>query len=281
NPNIDQRIARLVGVPGTLSSGGEFSAFFIEDESGSLQLATAGSLTWHYTIKGPKFEIIVTDSRTQRGYSKTDKYAPAEHLWTNAVEEQVHVDNVDPNKLMIIVSTNNIFTLPSFNADTVYGHNFIWAWWYFVFRIGTDFLLPLLQAIHIAPQFTHYNPDKNESWVPQTPGFESLLSRLARRAASDDGIRKSRILLLTGDVHFSWASRMQYWADHPFQAPTSDAQPVEAIIVQLGSSPFKKEETFADKFHSWGYIPMTDSLPGPIRWFGWNNPGSLIIAPQD
>ena len=279
NPNIDRQIAKLVGVPGTLSASGEFTGFFTE-VSGFSQLAVNDALRWHYAIKGPKFEILVTDSRTQRGYTN-DKFAPPAHLAPGALDEQIPLDNVDPTKLIIIVSTNNVFTVPTFHGEKVFGHNFILEWWYIAFRITLDIFLPILQFFHVAPKFSHYNPDLNESWVPQTPAFESLLSRLSRRTAVEDGVRRSRILLLTGDVHFSWASRMQYWADHPFDAPASAAQPVETVFAQLASSPFKKEEDFADKFHSWGYIPMTDSLPGAIRWFGWNDPGSLIVAPQD
>ncbi|HET9533258.1 MAG TPA: hypothetical protein VFQ92_23080, partial [Blastocatellia bacterium] len=279
NPNVDQQIAKLVGVPGTLSPDGEFTGFFTE-VSGFFQLAVKDALRLHYTIKGPKFEVLVTDSRMQRGYT-SDKYAPPDHLSPGALEEQIPLDDVDPNRLIIIVSTNNIFTVPSFHEEKVFGHSFILEWWYIAFRIAVDILLPILQFIRLAPKFSHYNPDLNESWVPQTPAFESLLSRLSRRCAVGDGIRRSRILLLSGDVHFSWASRMQYWADRPFDAPTSAAQPVEAIFAQLASSPFRKEEGIGDAFHGWGYIPMTDSLPGAIRWFGWNDPGSLIVAPQD
>ena len=106
-----------------------------------------------------------------------------------------------------------------------------------------------LQFIGKIPKYTHYNPDQNESWDPQTQPFEALLSRLSRRTAvATDGTRRARILLLTGDVHFSWASRMQYWADSPFEAASSAAQPVEAIFAQLASSPFKKEEAFVEGF---------------------------------
>ncbi len=280
NPNIDRQIAQLVGVPGALSAGGEFTGFF-NQVGAFFQLAVNNALRWHYTIKGPKFEILVTDSRMQRGYTN-DKYAPPAHLSSGALDEQIPLDNVAPNKLIIIVSTNNVFTIPAFHEEKVFGHSFIMEWWYIAFRIAVDILLPLAQLLHLAPKLSHYNPDLNESWVPQTPSFESLLSRLARRTAVDGGIRRSRILILTGDVHFSWASRMQYWADHPYDAPPSSAQPVEAIFAQLASSPFKKEEEgIRDKLHGWGYIPMTDSLPGAIRWFGWKDPGSLIVAPQD
>jgi hypothetical protein len=281
NPNIGQQIERLVGVPGTLSASGDLTGLFFTEVSGLSQLAVKDAIKWHYSIKGPKFEILITDSRTQRGYAN-DKFAPPAHLSPGALEEQIPLDNVDPEKLIIIVSTNNVFTIPSFHGEKVFGKKWIWAWWYIAFRITLDILVPILKLLRQIPKTTHYNPDLNESWEAQTQPFESLLSRISRRSAvSNDGIRRSRILLLTGDVHFSWASRMQYWADSPLDALASAAQPVEAIFAQLVSSPFKKEEAFAKAFHNWGYIPMTDSLPGSIRWFGWKERSQIGISPHD
>jgi hypothetical protein len=279
NSTHEQEIAKLVGIPGTLSADGQLTGLFTRVGE-FFQLSVKDSLRWHYTIKGPKFEILVLDSRTQRSFTE-DKYAPPAHMGPGALEEQVPLDDVDPNKLILIVSTNNLFTVPSLHEEKVFGRKFIFEWWYIAFRIGVDILLPLLQLIGKAPKFEHFNPDQNESWMPQTQPFEALLSRLSRRTAVAAGTRKARILILTGDVHFSFASRMQYWADRPFEAESSAAQPVEAIFAQLASSPFKKEEGFAAFFHTTGYIPMIDSLPGAIRWFGWKERSSIGISPRD
>jgi hypothetical protein len=279
--NHKQEIERLVGVPGTMNSSGQVSGIFTEEGELS-RLSTNEALKWYYTIKSPNFEILVLDSRTQKAFT-SDGYAPAHHIAAASLDEQLPLDNVDPNKVVMVVSPNNIFTVPSFHEEKVFGESFIRKWWYIAFRISVDILLPFLQLIGKVPEFSHYNPDLNESWIPQSQTFESLLSRLSRRTAMVNGeaIRRSRVLLLTGDVHFSWASRMQYWAEHPFDATPSTSQPVEAIFAQLASSPFNKEESFRDAFHNWGYIPMTDSLPGSIQWFGWKDRSSLGISPQD
>jgi hypothetical protein len=281
NPGVGQKIEKLVGIPGTLSAGGELSGLFFTESGGLSQLAVKDSLKWHYQIKGLNFEILVTDSRTQRGYTN-DKFGPPAHMSAGALEEQIPLNNVDPDKLIMIVSTNNVLTIPSLHGEKVFGKKWIWAWWYIAFRITMDIVVPVLKFFGKIPKTNHYNPDVNESWEAQTQPFESLLSRLSRRVAvAGDGTRRSRILLIAGDVHWSWASRMQYWADNPLDAPASGAQPVEAVIAQLVSSPFKKEEAFAKAFHNWGYIPMTSSLPGSIRWFGWKERSQIGISPQD
>jgi hypothetical protein len=164
-------------------------------------------------------------------------------------------------------------------GQKVFGNQFIGAWWYIAFRLALDFLQPILELIGLKPEQDVYNPDLKESWEPQTQPFEALLSRLARRTAVVDGKRTSRVMILSGDVHFSWAARMQYWADRPFEAEDSASEEVETIFAHLSSSPIKKEESsLITAFHNWGYIPMSDSLPEAIRWFGWRELSSVGIT---
>ena len=144
NPGVGQQIEKLVGIPGTLSSSGELSGLFFTESGGLSQLAVKDSIRWHYQIKGPNFEILVTDSRTQRGYTN-DKFGPPAHLSAGALEEQIPLDNVDPDKLIMIVSTNNIFTIPSHHGEKVFGKKWIWAWWYIAFRITMDIVVPVLK----------------------------------------------------------------------------------------------------------------------------------------
>ena len=282
--NQEREIARLVGIPGLVSADGQVTGIFTT-VGDVFQLARANdALKWHYTIKGPEFEFLILDSRTQRAFTE-DKYAPPAHLGPAAMEEQIPLDDLDPDKLLMVVATTNVLTIPFFHGRKVYGEKYIFEWWYFVIHILRRLLFSSLVRF-IADRlfgmsFSRYNPDLSDSWKPQTHPFESLLSRLARRLAADNGKRTARVIILSGDVHFSWASRMQYWADRPFEAEASAAEPVEAIFAHLTSSPFKKEEIYGPLFHRGGYIPLTDSLPEAIRWFGWKERSSLGISPRD
>jgi hypothetical protein len=277
-PSHEQEIARLVGIPGQLSASGELTGLFTS--VGDLfRLSRADdALKWHYSIKGPQFEILVLDSRTQREFTQ-DKYEPPAHLGPAAVEEQIPLENADPNKLFIVVATTNVLTIPFFHGSGVYGDKFIWSFWYIIMRLFRGlFFSRLVKWIMDASK---YNPDLSDSWKPQTKAFESLLSRIARRIMPENGRRTARVLFLSGDVHFSWASRMQYWAERPFEAADSPPIPIDAVFAHLTSSPFKKEEIYGPLFHKWGYIPMTDRLPDPIKWFGWKDRSSLGVSPQD
>ena len=283
-------IARRVGIPGSVAADGQVTGIFTP--VGDLfQLARANdALRWDYAIRGPKHEILMLDTRTRREYTQ-DKAALAAHLGPASLQEQIPLGDLDADKLFVVVATSNVFTIPLFFGKKVYGSKFIGAWWYIALRIVLGIFEPLLLILDKLPFFgliadpqkrTLYNPDLKDSWEPQTRAFESLLSRLARRTAPADGRQTTRVLILSGDVHFSWAARMQYWADHPFDTDTLAPQPVDAIIAQLTSSPLSKEEKDLGKaVHQWGYIPMTDKLPGAIRWFGWRQPSALGVSSQD
>src|SRR5262249_42579479 len=113
DPAILKQIQTLAGIPGTFPTSGDLTNLFFREAGGLSQLAVKDSIKWHYSIKNPQFEILITDSRTQRGYAD-DEFAPPAHISAGALEQQIPLNNVDPDKLILIVSTNNIFTIPSF-----------------------------------------------------------------------------------------------------------------------------------------------------------------------
>jgi hypothetical protein len=291
--NAERAIARHVGVPGTVAAGGQVSNVFTSAGDFFQLSREADALRWDYAIRGPNLEILMLDLRTRKEFTKDEKgVEPAAHLGPVTLAEQIPLDDLDPEKLFVVVSTGNVFTMPLFFGTKNYGDKFIYSWWYIALWLALKVFEPLLLLLDKLPLFsaladpqkrTLYNPDLKDSWEPQSKAFESLLSRLARRTAPGaQGARQTRVLLLSGDVHFSWTSRMQYWADHPFDTTGTALQPVDAVFAQLTSSPLNKEEKDLGKaVHNWGYIPMTGKLPGAIRWFGWHEPSALGVSSQD
>jgi hypothetical protein len=280
NVDAGRAITRRVGIPGTVTSGGQITDIFVSSGQELFQLArTADALRWDYSIRAPNLEILMLDLRTRKEFT-ADTKAPAAHLGPTTLAEQVPLDDLDPDKLFVVVSSGNVFTMPLLFGTKNYGDKFIYSWWYIALWLTLRVFEWLLLKIDKVPVLTHladpqkrtlYNPDIRDSWEPQSKPFESLLSRLARRAAPDEhGTRRARVLLLSGDVHFSWTARMQYWADHPFDTTGTAFQRAEAVFAQFTSSPLNKEEVDLGKaVHNWGYIPMTGREPGTIRWFGW------------
>lgn len=283
--NAERNIARHVGIPGTVSTSGEVTGIFTPVGDLFQLTRAADALRWDYAVRGPNLEILMLDLRTRKEFTE-DRAAPAAHLGPATLVEQIPLDNLDPEKLFVVVSSANVFTMPLFFGTKNYGDKFIWSWWYISLWLSLKVFepllllldkLPLLSALADPQKRTLYNPDLKDSWEPQSKSFESLLSRLSRRTAPDaQGARRTRVLMLSGDVHFSWTSRLQYWAVHPFDTEGPAPQPIDAVFAQLTSSPINKEEKDLGKaVHNWGYIPMTGKLPGAIRWYGWRAPHAL------
>jgi hypothetical protein len=274
-----REIERRVGVPGTLSADGQLTNLFTPAGDFFRLARDPDQLRWDYAIRAPNLEILMLDTRTSREYTE-DKAAPPALLGPTSLVEQIPLDDLDPNKLCLVVATTNVVTVPLFETTEIFGNKFICAWWYIVIYLITG--LFRFAVRHRLGGFSLFNPDLSDSWQAQHKATEALFSRLGRRAALDaQGTRTNRVLLLSGDVHMSWAARMQYWADRPFDAPDT-AEPVETIFGLLTSSAFKKEEPLlGNLFHRWGYIPMTDSMPAPLKWLGWREPSALGVSPHD
>jgi hypothetical protein len=102
----------------------------------------------------------------------------------------------------------------------------------------------------------------NFEWA-STP-FERLLSRLAAHYGSP--ATPARVVILSGDVHHSYAMRLEYWADRRFEGGT----PASAVFAQLVGSPSKYVSTSVGSFKD----------DQTARHFaGWSHPLSPELGP--
>ena len=121
-----------------------------------------------------------------------------------------------------------------------------------------------------------------EEWVFHLPAQQSLLARLAhigRRGTTLKGLqgRRTRVVLLSGDVHFGYTARLQYWGERPYGHAT--ASPVDMVIAQVVASAFKNESSDSGPLHVDGTAghdgPSADRFqPGPdyiAEGLGWSN----------
>jgi hypothetical protein len=67
------------------------------------------------------------------------------------------------------------------------------------------------------------------------------------------GERRGRPMLLSVDVHTSFASRMEYRGTARFEDPPGQPQPVTAILAQLVASSLRKQTGDTINFHRIGY----------------------------
>jgi hypothetical protein len=234
NTIYEEQITRGVGLP---------SVADIENNSKKLPHSDA-VLTWHYTVNGPGYEVIVLDTRTWREFPGKEFDFPAlisQEGYEEQISKQARRDDV---QVTFIISPGPFIGVPFLEsiqkiAKTFYEKIGNAAW-------GFD----------------------TEAWALNETAFERMMARLALRALPNS---KSRVVFLSGDVHYSFGARLQYSATHPFESP--DPVNSQLVIAQLTSSSFKNEVSGMGGSHSAhkkGFIPIGVSSDLPTaEILGW------------
>ncbi|MGV3642123.1 MAG: hypothetical protein ACO1NZ_16480 [Adhaeribacter sp.] len=190
-------------------------------------------LAWAYQVVHPRYEVLVLDARTFRSFPGS-LYGAADHLSAKALQEQLPGPATlpapfsdQPRELTFVISPCNVVTIPLFR-------NYL-----------SQVALPLAHYFTGYKgnrwEMAAYDPDQADSWEAGTPMFENFLSRLARRIPTIQPNDKSvsRVVVLSGDVHFSYAGRLAYWADKPLGGTQEKAH--EMVLAHLTASGMKNE----------------------------------------
>ena len=189
------------------------------------------SLQYHYTVEGPAHQIIFTDTRTWRAFPNKDPLDASELLPKDQFIEQIG-KTVDDRVLLVVLSTNAPPVGPI-----------------------------RLVARHpgLPRRFTR-EPDVFDSWeIPSVP-FDRLLTALTGKLPIGAKGRRGSAILLSGDVHMSFASRLVYRANVRFEDGPIPPR-TDAVIAQLVASPFKNEVESTDGFDKEGYY----HAPGRVK----------------
>lgn len=207
----------------------------------------SAAISWHYSWQqaGWPFEVIALDCRTARGYGAgevdpplllSDQPAPSSSgsppAALSAFDEQLGTAAAPAGTQVTFVIAQ---TPP------------IWLRW--------------IQAIQDLSSSVNWAFGKDaESWGLNENCFQLLLNRLAARNTS--------VVLLSGDVHFSFAAAADLYATKPWGA-TAPVQPDRAArVVQLTSSPMKNAN-YQTKFV--GLVGWS-ILTNPESWAGLGVP---------
>jgi len=196
-------------------------------------------IKWNYAITGKNFEILVLDGRTKRGYPGPPKNNNAdenglEHLHASMFHEVTFEEQIptpqEPKDVTFVVAPTSILSIPAIDLNE----------------------FPLISRL-IAKAATKNDRtvDFYDHWKNQGADFEKLLNHIAKRGKITDAKTQTRNIILTGDVHFSAASRMIYEKKPPTQ---TNADPYcKSVFAQLVSSSFKKQEKKTRLIHHQGY----------------------------
>ncbi|AFY56689.1 hypothetical protein Riv7116_4259 [Rivularia sp. PCC 7116] len=236
NKIFEENIAQRVGLPRVAD---------IQENSQKVPHSDA-ALTWHYVVNAPSYEVIVLDTRTWREFPGKDFDFPAlisKEGYDAQITNQVRQDDI---KVSFIISPGPFIGVPYIEnlqkiAKGIYEKIGNAAW-------GFD----------------------TEAWSLDKTAFERMIARLALRALPNN---KSRVIFLSGDVHYSFGARLQYCATHPFES--TETVNSELVIAQLTSSSLKNEVGGIGGSHSahrQGFIPIRVNSDLPTaEVLGWEN----------
>src|SRR5262249_19446763 len=98
-------------------------------------------------------------------------------------------------------------------------------------------------------------PDIHEAWDLPSTAFDRLIKALTERLPPIAGELRGPVVLLSGDVHTSFASRLLYKATARIE--DAEKQPATAVVAQLVASSWRKqtEETLGQQVEGYTYSP--------------------------
>ena len=221
---------RYLGIPRNDDSTG--LPKYRSDEDVLVLARDSEAIPWHYTIYGQKHEVIVLDTRTWRGYpsAKEEALKPPMLLSPTAFRQQLQTplkaNNPEIEATVVVLPTNLV-------------------------ALG---LIDRIQKLELK-RGRVFNSDVGDSWNFHTDAFAQLLLTLCQQ--------RQRIIILSGDIHYSCAVRLDHWFHDSSEA---------SVIVQLTSSAIKNSELATRIAHT----KLKSLFPEKNqRWLGWNKPLKL------
>lgn len=96
-----------------------------------------------------------------------------------------------------------------------------------------------------------------EAWEHSYAGHQRLLRSMRRWP---------RVVILSGDVHYGFSIRCEFWEEGTGGLPAGSA-----VFVQLTSSPLKNEDDWTPELHKRGYDVIRPLPSEPVWVLGWRN----------
>lgn len=219
------------------------------------------SLRFDFTIEGPSHQILVTDTRSWRSFPRPGREAHSDLLAANQLIAQIDGSPPLAGRLLMVVVTTNI---------------------------------PPIAAIRFAgllPGWVTHENDFLDSWEIPSPALDRMIVKLSDKLKPAAGPISGGVVLLSGDVHHSYASRMSYHAEIRLDDPALP-QPARVVFAQLVSSAFHNQAEKTRYLHKEGYnSSVGHPLAGyaskvmphwaPEMYAGWDVKrlgGSLIVG---
>ena len=214
-------------------------------------------LTWHFTVDGPKHQVVALDNRTRRSYAA--EIGPPGNVSPEALVDQLPLPplarrarGADRHRPAAGDRPRACSTRSSRRRSTASS-------------ISPRPASSPIDEVSGSRRMPGTNPDALETWALEPLAFEHLLERLAEY---------QRVVLLSGDVHNSTGNLMSYWRG----SATSPAR-----IAQFTSSGFKNVMPVYLRALDRSAMLLQELLRARIgvERFGWDRPADdLVLLPE-
>jgi hypothetical protein len=178
-------------------------------------------IKWHWSIQGPKHLLVALDNRTRRSF--VSREGPPGNVSISAQADQIPATLPAGIDVLVVVAPLQVLgagLLDELIAPTAY-RVFDAAKYSELNPTPSDEDKASERKGSGTRRMVGTDPDAIEAWAFDPLALEALLKRLAPH---------KRVLLLSGDVHYSSATELSYW---------TKGNPVPSRIVQFTGSGFK------------------------------------------
>jgi hypothetical protein len=211
---------------------------------------------WHYTVDGPLHRTVVIETRTRRTYA--GRNAPAKLLGTSLNAMVPAGPLTDGRELLIVVAPQPPLMPALFDQIAQP-----------LGALSIDFVNNVINVFRREPKPLHQIETgaqtlEAESWGLEELGLEDFLKRVAPY---------QRVVILSGDVHFSATLQMDYWRK---------GQPQADRIVQLITSPSKNawRQIVVNFVRSTSLGQTFAELGMPGERLAWNSAENVLVPPS-
>ncbi|HKS10895.1 MAG TPA: hypothetical protein VJS13_15200 [Pyrinomonadaceae bacterium] len=294
-------LARVLGIPDAPTFESKKS-----DLSDSV-FHSPQTVSWHYSIPCKALSINVLDVYTWRKFNHDKEYEPADHLPEQALQAQVTKIGTQPVALYVAsnvvihrhprtggdpdsvlpftkeaagraVGIIGVAAVAYFTAGGVFGA--LVSWYVLAVLLGIALVgtvvskilfgqfIPPVGALLRGVRQVHYDEIGTEfEW--HSAVFERLLDRLAKDSAQTINNQQfARVLILSGDVHHSFAMRLSYFSGFNQATPAltaSFAQLVSSPAHYLNESAGSYDNLSSGEFAGWKRTPNNQTVEPPVK----------------
>jgi hypothetical protein len=200
----------------------------------------ADALRYDFTVEGTGHQVIFTDTRTWRSFppapsTQSPAYSgdPGTHLLrkfdtTDQFKTQIVERPVTGARLLFVVLTTN--APPGQGIRSATRHE------------------------NLTHTFGGPDEDLYEAWDVPSESFDRLLTALTSKLPVVSGNHTGTIVLLSGDVHHAFASRIGYRATQRYEDTATPRHGAAATIVQLVGSGLKNVAKSTIGLHEEGHF---------------------------